>query len=65
VKENSVETSEAGIGQYIKDHLANLQSGFSKYFPEAVSSNTNGSWIHSMLIHPKIMTFPLKKRNLY
>jgi hypothetical protein len=37
VEGNSVETSDNGIDQYIEDHLANLQSRFSKYFPEAVS----------------------------
>jgi hypothetical protein len=37
VEENRVETSDTGIDQCIKDHLVNLQSRFSKYFPEAVS----------------------------
>jgi hypothetical protein len=32
-----VETSNTGIDQCIKDHLVNLQSGFCKYFPEAVT----------------------------
>jgi hypothetical protein len=34
---NSMETSDTGIDQCIKDHLLNLQSRFSKYFPEIVS----------------------------
>jgi hypothetical protein len=34
VEENSVETSDSRIYQFIKDHLVNLQSRFSKYFPE-------------------------------
>jgi hypothetical protein len=37
VEENSVETSDIEFDQCIKDHLVNLQSRFSKYFPEAVS----------------------------
>jgi hypothetical protein len=37
VEEHSIETSDTGIDQCIKDHLVNLQSRFSKYFPEAVS----------------------------
>jgi hypothetical protein len=37
VEENSVEKSDTGIVQCIKDHLVNLQSRFPKYFPEAVS----------------------------
>jgi hypothetical protein len=32
-----VETSGIGIEQCIKDHLVNLQSGSSKYFPETVT----------------------------
>jgi hypothetical protein len=32
-----VETSDIGIDQCLKDHLVNLQSRFSKYFPEAVT----------------------------
>jgi hypothetical protein len=34
---NSVKTSDTGIVQCIKDHLVNLLSKFSKYFPEVVS----------------------------
>jgi hypothetical protein len=37
VEENSMETSKSGIDQCIKDRLVNLQSRFSKYFPEAIS----------------------------
>jgi hypothetical protein len=36
-KKNIVETSATGIYQSIKDHLFNLESRLSKYFPEAVS----------------------------
>jgi hypothetical protein len=38
VEENSVETINTGIYQCIKGELVNLQSRFSKYFPEAVSN---------------------------
>jgi hypothetical protein len=58
---NSVETNDIGTYQYIKDHFVNLQLRFSKYFPDAVI-NTNGSWIHSMLIRSKI-TFFLEEGN--
>jgi hypothetical protein len=37
VEINNMETSDIGIHQCIKDHLTNLQSRISKYFPEAVS----------------------------
>jgi hypothetical protein len=37
LEEKNVETSDTGIDQCIKDHLVNLQSRFSKYFPEAIS----------------------------
>jgi hypothetical protein len=37
VEENSLETSDNGITQCIKNHLVNRQSRFSKYFPQAVS----------------------------
>jgi hypothetical protein len=37
VEESSVGTNDTGTGQCIKDCLVNLQSMFSKYFPEAVS----------------------------
>jgi hypothetical protein len=43
-EENSVETSDVGIDQCIKDHMCNLQSRFSKYFPEAVSDNYKYKW---------------------
>jgi hypothetical protein len=36
VEENSVETSDTGTDQCIRYHLVNLQSRFSKYYPEAV-----------------------------
>jgi hypothetical protein len=32
-----VETNAAGIDHCIKDHVVNLLSGFSKYFPEILS----------------------------
>jgi hypothetical protein len=37
VEENSVETSDTGIDQCIKDRFVNLQSKFSTYFPEALN----------------------------
>jgi hypothetical protein len=37
LERKSVETSDIGIDQFIKDHLVNLQSRFCKYFPEAVT----------------------------
>jgi hypothetical protein len=37
VEKNSSGTSDTGIDECITDHLVNLQSRFSKYFPEAVS----------------------------
>jgi hypothetical protein len=37
VDENSVEMSVAGINQYFKVYLVNLQFGCSQYFSEAVS----------------------------
>jgi hypothetical protein len=37
VEENSVEKSDAGIEQCIKDNWVNQQSRFPKYFSEAVS----------------------------
>jgi hypothetical protein len=37
VEENSVETSDIGIDQCIKDYLVNPQSRFSKYFLDAIS----------------------------
>jgi hypothetical protein len=37
VEENTAEASDTGIDQCIKNHLVNLQSRFSKYFPEVVS----------------------------
>jgi hypothetical protein len=36
MEENSVEASDTGIDQCIKDRLVNLQSRLSKCFPEAV-----------------------------
>jgi hypothetical protein len=39
----SVETCDTGIDQCIKDHFINLQSRFSKFFPEAV--NDKYKWI--------------------
>jgi hypothetical protein len=38
VEENSVQVSDTGIYQCIKDQLVNLQARFSKYFQEAVSN---------------------------
>jgi hypothetical protein len=43
VEENIVERSDTGIDQCIKDDLVNLQSRFSKYFPETVSDKCK--WI--------------------
>jgi hypothetical protein len=37
VEENSAETNATGFDQCIKNYLVNLQSRFTKYFPEAVS----------------------------
>jgi hypothetical protein len=37
MEQNSVEKSDTGIDQCIKDHLVNPLSRFSKYFPEVVS----------------------------
>jgi hypothetical protein len=37
VEEMSVETTDTGIDQCIREHVVNLESRFSKYFPEAVS----------------------------
>jgi hypothetical protein len=37
MEEKSVEPSDTGIVQWIKDHLVNLQSKFSKYRLEAVN----------------------------
>jgi hypothetical protein len=32
-----MKTSDNEINQCVKDHLVNLQSSFSKYFPETLS----------------------------
>jgi hypothetical protein len=32
-----VGNSDTEIDQYIKNHMVNLECGFSKYFPEAIS----------------------------
>jgi hypothetical protein len=37
MKESSVERSDIGIDQRIKDHLVNLKFRFSNYFPGAVT----------------------------
>jgi hypothetical protein len=37
VKKNSVENSDSGADQCVKDHLANLQPRLSRNFPQAVS----------------------------
>jgi hypothetical protein len=62
VEEYSVETSDTGIDQCVEDHLVNLQSRFLGVFQKQEVINTNGSRIHSMLNHPKMATFLLKKK---
>jgi hypothetical protein len=61
LEETSIETSDAGIYRYTKDHLVNLQSAFCKNFPEALI-HTNGLTICSMLIPPRIRNFFKKKK---
>jgi hypothetical protein len=43
VEDNNMEISETGIERCIREHLINLQSGSSKYFPEKM--NGKYSWI--------------------
>jgi hypothetical protein len=43
IEENSLEISKTGIERRIREHLINLQSSFSKYFPEKM--NDKYSWI--------------------
>lgn len=64
VEENSVDTSDLGIDQCIRNHSVNLLSKFSKYFPGSVSDIYAYKWIrtHSMMISPQINTLLLKKK---
>jgi hypothetical protein len=43
IEDNSMEISETGIERFIREHLINLQSSFSKYFLEKM--NDKYSWI--------------------
>jgi hypothetical protein len=45
MEENSVETSDTGIDQCIKDHLVNLHFSLSKYFLESLSDKYEYKWI--------------------
>jgi hypothetical protein len=37
VEERNVESSDTGVDQCIRDHLINLLSTFSKYYPEVLN----------------------------
>jgi hypothetical protein len=50
IEDNNMEISETGIERCIREHLINLQSNFSKYFPEKMT-NTAGLEILSMKFH--------------
>jgi hypothetical protein len=46
IEDNNMEISETGIERCIREHLTNLQSSFSKYFPEKM--NDKYSWIRDL-----------------
>jgi hypothetical protein len=60
-----MEISEIGIQRYIREHLINLQSGFSKYFPEKM--NDKYSWIRDPLheVSPPHNDFSLEEEEEY
>jgi hypothetical protein len=58
-----VETNDTGIDQCIKDHLLNLQSRFSKHFPEAVSDKYKRIMDPFMLICTKTTTIVSLEEN--
>jgi hypothetical protein len=62
VEENRVETTGTGFDQCIKDHLINLQSRFSRYFPEV--ENDRFKWIMDPFYagSPQNYEFMLKKK---
>jgi hypothetical protein len=43
IEDNNMEISETGVERCIREHLINLQSNFSKYFPEKM--NDKYIWI--------------------
>jgi hypothetical protein len=65
VEENSVEASDTGIDQRIKNHLVNLQSRFSKYFTEAVSDKYKRITDSFHVDSPQNNDFSLLKKKLY
>jgi hypothetical protein len=62
IEDNNMEISEIGKEQCIREHLINLQSSFSKYFPEKM--NDKYSWIRdlSMNFHLQTTTFLSKRK---
>jgi hypothetical protein len=43
IEDNNMEISETGVERCVREHLINLQSSFSKYFPEKMDDKY--SWI--------------------
>jgi hypothetical protein len=60
-----MEISETGIERCIREHLINLQSSFSKYFPEKM--NDKYSWIRDPFheVSPPNNDFSLKEEEKY
>jgi hypothetical protein len=65
IEDNNMGISETGIEQCIREHLINLQSSFSKYFPEKM--NDKYSWIRDPFhdVSPPKNDFSLKEEENY
>jgi hypothetical protein len=65
IEDNNMEISKTGIEQCIREHLINLQSSFSKYFPEKM--NDKYSCIRDPFheVSPPNNNFSLKEEENY
>jgi hypothetical protein len=65
IEDNKMEIIETGIERCIREHLINLQSSFSKYFPEEM--NDKYSWIRDPFheVSPPKNDFSLEEEGNY
>jgi hypothetical protein len=65
IEDNNMEISETEIERCIREHLINLQSSFSKYFPEKM--NDKCSWIRDTFheVSPPNNDFSLQEEENY
>jgi hypothetical protein len=64
-EDNNVELSETGIERCIREHLINLQSSFSKYFPEKMNDKYSWNRGPSHKVSPPKNDFSLEEEENY